>query len=68
MTHFTTQLLTDKTKASVSEFCNVIDFANKEEALYLDAMTNAVCDFDRREELIEAFNDSVLSYAYHYGE
>ena len=67
MTHFTTQLLTDETKQSVGQFDNVVEFANREEEIYLNAMTNAVTDFDRRKELIEAFNDSVCSYAYYNG-
>ena len=68
MATLTTKLLTEETKAAVSHLENVVDFANKEEGIYLNAMTNAVCDFDRRNELEIAFNESVMSYAYHYGK
>ena len=67
MTTFTTQLLTAETKSEVSIYENVISFANSEEALYLDAMTKAGTDFDRRASLVEAFNESVKSFAFNYG-
>lgn len=68
MPTFTTQLLTAETKSAVARFSNVVDFANKEEEIYLTAMTGAGCDFDRRDELALAFNKSVRSHAYHYGK
>jgi hypothetical protein len=67
MITFTTQLLTDETKLEVSSYENAINFANSEEALYLDAMTKAGTDFDRRNSLVEAFNTSVKSFSFHYG-
>lgn len=69
MVKFKTQLLTDETKEKYGKFEEVVDFANKEEQLYLRAMTIAAeqGDMERRSELVNAFNDSVRSYAYHHG-
>jgi hypothetical protein len=68
MRKFTTQLLTEETKSEVAMFENVVDFANREEELYLAAMTRAGVDFVRRDSLVVSFNESVMSYAFHYGK
>ena len=64
----TTQLLTTETKLKVLAYNSekLVSFCNKEEEVYLSAMTIAKTDFERRDQLIEAFNDSVLSFAFHY--
>ena len=66
MITFTTQLLTDETKLEVSSYESAINFANSDESLYLDAITKAGTDFDRRNSLVEAFNTSVKSFSFRY--
>ena len=66
MKTLSTQLLTDETKEVIARNPDAIDFANREEGIYLTAMTNAKTDFVRRDALVAAFNESVISYAYHY--
>ena len=64
----TTQLLTEETKLKVLAYNSekLVSFCNKEEDVYLRAMTIAKTDFERRNQLIQAFNDSVISFAFNY--
>ena len=68
MRKFTTQLLNDETKEAVKNYDNVVVFANEEEEVYLNAMTRAKDDMIRRKELVNAFNESVLSFARNYAK
>ncbi len=68
MTTFTTTLLTSETIEEIKSYNNeaLIDHANSEELVYLNAMTVAGTDFEKRDSLVLAFNDAVLSFCFNY--
>ena len=66
----TLALLTSETVDIIQSFSNwemLSSTADFEANIYHRAMTRAVCDFERRDERVWAFNDAMHSYCRNYG-